>query len=85
MNFKEEGRDSNSRKKYTSVHLLGYSMTPCEQNPTYSAEFFKNQQQDSKPSTEIDDQLAWLEQELAITNKQTIAEINKLNVRVRDV
>jgi len=60
-------------------------MTPCEQNPTYSAEFFKNQQQDSKPSTEIDEQLAWLEQELAITNKQTITEINKLNVRVRDV
>jgi hypothetical protein len=59
--IKEEGKDSNSRKKSTQVQLLGYSMTPVEPNPTYSAQYFKNVHQDNRPSTDVDEQLKWLE------------------------
>lgn len=34
---------------------------------------------------QVEDQLKWLEQELALTSKQVAVETNKLNVRVRDL
>jgi uracil-DNA glycosylase len=64
--------------------LLGYSISPCEINPTYSADYFKNQQNEHRPSEEIDEQLQWLEQELAIVNKQVVNEVNKVSTRIRE-
>ena len=45
-------------------------MTPCTENPYYSTDHFANQLLGQTPSRGIDEQLAWLEKELKVAERQ---------------
>jgi hypothetical protein len=67
------------------VCLLGYTLTPCEENPTFSTEYFNNLNKGIQPSKQIDDQLFWLSQQLGLAGKQVNSELSQLNLRIRDI
>ena len=58
-------------------------MTVCEENPYYSVDHFANQHLGKTPSRDIDDQLKWLEAELAVAERQVECQKTSLLQKIK--